>query len=354
MKNHRQERVAELIREGLSEILLGEVNDPNLQRFVVTSVEPKSNLSSARVLVTPAGEEEFQSEGELHRALRSLRQASGFLRHMLVQRGELQRVPELHFELDRGKQHGDRIDTLLERLRKRSGSGLAVLILGFVASFGLAQDKELERYEASASIMGSVFRVAVYGENRATLASAVLAAFEEARRVDRLTSNYKEDSELSRINQTAADGPVEVSEEMAELIGQCLDYSRASEGAFDITVGPLMKVWGFFRGEGKIPGRFTLWRTLRKIGYQNLELDAESHQVRFLRSGMELDPGGIGKGYAVDRMVEKLQRFGIERAMVSAGSSSMYAAGAPPGSLAAGGWGSGTLKTPARPPPRFI
>lgn len=331
MKNHRQARVAELLREELNQILLGEVDNPNLQRFVITAVVPSGDVRSARVLVVPASKDEFQTEKELRQALRGLRQAGGFLRHVLTQRGEFRRVPELHFELDRGEQHGERIDTLLERLRKRSKSGLAVFFLAWLTGFGQAQQAAPERFEASATIMGSAYRVAAYGEDRATLASAVRAAFEEARRVDQLLSNYKDDSELSRINRSAGDGPVDVSEEMADLIGRCLDYSRASEGAFDITVGPLMKVWGFYKGEGSLPGRFTLWRTLRKIGYQHLEFDPERKQVRFLRSGMELDPGGIGKGYAVDRMAAVLRRFGVESAMISAGTSSMYALGTPVG-----------------------
>ena len=331
MKNHRQSRVAELIREELSEILLGEVEDPSLRAFAVTSVEPAADLSSARVFVAPASPQEFRTQGELKQALRALRQAKGFLRHVLSQRAELRRVPELNFELDRGMQRGERINTLLERLRKKPKSGLAVLVLGCLAGLGHAQDPQPERFEASASIMGSVYRVAAYGERRALLASAVQAAFEEARRLDHLLSNYKEDSELSRINRLAADGPVDISGEMAELLRRCLDYSRASEGAFDITVGPLVRAWGFYRGEGKLPSRLALWGMLEKIGYQHLQLDSERKRVRFLRSGMELDPGGIGKGYAVDRMAAILQRFGVQSAMVSAGSSSMYALGRPPG-----------------------
>jgi thiamine biosynthesis lipoprotein len=330
MKSHRQAKIAELLREELSEILLGEAANPDLQRFSVTSVEPSGDFGSARVLVTPVAPGEFRTAAELKGALRALRQAKGFLRHLVAQRTGLRRVPELLFELDKGQQRAKRVETLLERLRKKSNSGLAVLAL-CLAGLAHAQQPGLERYEASATIMGSVYRVAVYGENRGTLASAVQAAFDEARRLDHLLSNYREDSELSRINRLAADGPVEISKEMADLLERCLEYSRASEGAFDITVGPLMKVWGFYRGEGKLPGRWTLWRTLRNVGYQNLELDLEGSRVRFRRPGVELDPGGIGKGYAVDRMVDVLKRAGIRSAMVSAGNSSLYALGRPPG-----------------------
>jgi thiamine biosynthesis lipoprotein len=296
----------------------------------VSSVELSGDLRSARVFVTPAAREEFRTEVELRRALRALREARGFVRHLVSQRTELRRVPELLFELDRGQQKAERVNKLLERVQKKSKSGLAVLAL-CLAGLAHGQPIELERYEASATIMGSVYRVAVYGRNRGVLASAVQAAFEEARRLDHLLSNYRKDSELSRINQLAADEPVGISEEMADLLNRCLEYSRASEGAFDITVGPLMKVWGFHRGEGKLPSRWTLWWTLKSVGYQRLELDSKSSRVRFRRSGVELDPGGIGKGYAVDRMVDVLKRAGVESAMVSAGHSSIYALGRPPG-----------------------
>jgi thiamine biosynthesis lipoprotein len=117
---------------------------------------------------------------------------------------------------------------------------------------------------------------------------------------------------------------------MADLLQKCLDYSRQSEGGFDITVGPLMEVWGFFKGTGSLPGSFTLSRARAKVGYKHLDLDAKERRIRFRLPGMKLDPGGIGKGYAVDRMVEVLQHWEIDRAFVSAGSSSLYAIGSPP------------------------
>ena len=93
-----------------------------------------------------------------------------------------------------------------------------------------------------------------------------------------------------------------------------------------------MKAWGFFRGEGRIPWFFELWNVLRKVGYQHLRLDAPQRTVQFARSGMELDLGGIAKGYAVDRVVELLKEQRIERAFVAAGGSTIYGLGAPPGS----------------------
>jgi thiamine biosynthesis lipoprotein len=110
-----------------------------------------------------------------------------------------------------------------------------------------------------------------------------------------------------------------------------MDYSRASEGAFDITVGPLMKIWGFYKGTGRLPHRAEIRTALAKVGYRHIQLDAGGSTVRFDTPGVELDPGGIGKGYAVDRMVTILKDYGIRVGLVSAAGSSIYGLGAPPG-----------------------
>ncbi len=207
------------------------------------------------------------------------------------------------------------------------------------ASLLSADDEKVatpERYEASASIMGSTYTIAAFGDRRGKLASAVRAAFDEARRIDSFLSNYKDESELSRVNQEAADGPVSVSHELADLLGRCIEYSRTSDGGFDITVGALMKVWGFYKGSGELPYAWQLAGARRKVGYQHIDLNLYDSTVRFERDGLELDPGGIGKGYAVDRMADVLRGAGITSAFISAAGSSLYGIGAPPDEPA--GW----------------
>ncbi|MGH9719018.1 MAG: FAD:protein FMN transferase, partial [Bryobacteraceae bacterium] len=98
-----------------------------------------------------------------------------------------------------------------------------------------------------------------------------------------------------------------------------------------ISVGPLMKVWGFYKGTGRLPHRAEVRNALARVGYRKVVLDTRERTVRFEREGVELDPGGIGKGYAVDRMVGILKSSGVRTALISAGSSSIYAMGAPPG-----------------------
>lgn len=186
------------------------------------------------------------------------------------------------------------------------------------------------RLERSGDSMGSTFTVVVYGDNEPQMIAAVESAFEEVRRIDRLLSNYRPSSEWSEVNRNAAKEPVRVSEELFQLLAHCMEYSRQSEGAFDITVGPLMKLWGFYRGSGRIPHRAEIRSVISRIGYKNIILDPANQTVQFAREGIEMDPGGIGKGYAVDRMAEVLRESGIRNAFVSGSASSMFAIGAPP------------------------
>ncbi len=205
-------------------------------------------------------------------------------------------------------------------------------LLGAVPTAPASSAKgETLRLESSVVAMGSAYSVVVYGEDRTRMEEAVDAAFAEVQRLDEMLSNYKPESELSQINREAGDHAVPVTQEMFNLLAACVEYSRQSEGAFDITVGPLMKVWGFYKGTGRLPHRAEILGAMDRVGYQNIVLDAARRTVWFAKQGVELDPGGIGKGYAVDRMVDVLKQYGIQAALVSASGSSIYGLGAPPG-----------------------
>ena len=207
----------------------------------------------------------------------------------------------------------------------------AVLLLVLVV-LGWSQtgDPDVLRYEASADCMGGVFTVTAYGKNRTKLEAAVTESLEEARRLDAMLSNYKVNSEWSQVNRQAGKSPVAVSQELFQLLEACLQYSRQSEGTFDITVGPLMRRWGFFKGSGRFPHRSEIRTAMAAVGYQNIILDRNAQTVRFQNPLTEMDPGGIGKGYAVDRMVAILRESGITSAFITAAGSSMYGLGTPP------------------------
>ncbi len=189
---------------------------------------------------------------------------------------------------------------------------------------------ELLRLEKSADAMGSTYTIELYGYDRIRMEAAADAAFDEVRQLDDLLSNYKPDSEWSEVNRRAAAGPMKISPELFRVLSACAGYSRESEGAFDITVGPLMKVWGFYKGSGHLPHRAEVQAAMTKVGYRHMHLDPAAQTVWFDRPGVEIDPGGIGKGYAVDRMVEILRKNGIQTALVAGSGSSIYGMGAPP------------------------
>jgi FAD:protein FMN transferase len=211
-------------------------------------------------------------------------------------------------------------------------SAVLTLLLGqaFLPFAGASQGVLTQRVEANIDAMGSTYSVVVYGEDEARLRAAVEDASQEALRLDHLLSNYIPASEWSQVNKEASRQPVRISTELFQLLTACVGYSRESDGAFDITVGPLMKVWGFYKGTGHLPHRAEVRGAMGRVGYRNILLDPKTNTVRFAKEGVELDPGGIGKGYAVDKMVEILKQDGVASALVSASGSSIYGLGAPP------------------------
>jgi thiamine biosynthesis lipoprotein len=186
------------------------------------------------------------------------------------------------------------------------------------------------RVEASRVSMGCVYAIAAYGD-RESLPGILEGALDEVDRIDRLLSNYKRESPLSRVNLEAARRAASVDPELFAFLDASLRYSRESGGAFDITVGPLMKAWGFFEADGRLPDSGELAQARRRVGFEHVHLDPVRRTVRFDIEGVELDPGGIGKGYAVDRVAALLRRQGVPAALVSAGGSTIYGLGAPPG-----------------------
>ncbi len=183
---------------------------------------------------------------------------------------------------------------------------------------------------ASRMSMGSLYTIELHGPDASDLPRIAGLALDEVDRLDRMMSHYRRDSTLSRVNRDAAAAPVAVEPELFEVIAESLRYSRDSGGAFDITVGPLMKAWGFFRDDGRVPAEEELARARGRIGYRHVIANPADRTIRFTRPGVELDLGGIGKGYAVDRVVAILKDHDIPAALVSAGGSTIYALGAPP------------------------
>jgi FAD:protein FMN transferase len=169
-------------------------------------------------------------------------------------------------------------------------------------------------------IMGTRIVVELWADERAAGESAIDAVMDEMRHIDASMSTYKPDSEVSRVNALAARQPVKISPELFGLLSTALEYSRITEGAFDITYASVGFMYDF---RARVhPTEKQIAAALPAINYRHLLLDRATGTVRFSQAGVRIDLGGIAKGYAVDRGIEILQHRGFTRALVSAGGDS--------------------------------
>jgi len=177
--------------------------------------------------------------------------------------------------------------------------------------------------------MGSLLEVSLYGTEMDRCRQATEAVFAEALRLENLLSPFQPDSELSKINCLASSGPVKTRPEVMYLIRQAISFARFTRGALDLTISPLMRLWGFRSKETVVPTAEQVQKTLGFIGYEKVILNEDQSTVRYQSEGIEIEFGAMGKGYAIDRAVQILKDHGVSRALVSFGSST-YAVGSPP------------------------
>jgi len=182
----------------------------------------------------------------------------------------------------------------------------------------------------SQPLLGTFVTITAYGPSEAAAGEAVQRAFDQFRKVDALMSIHRVDSELAKVNQQAGSAPVKISAELFGALEESILIWRHSHGAFDITIAPLTQLWGFVWKQHRFPNETEIQAARAKVGAQFVQLDADASTVRFTAPGVSLDLGGIGKGYAVDRAIEELQRSGIKAAMVKAGGD-LRVFGTPPG-----------------------
>jgi thiamine biosynthesis lipoprotein len=170
-------------------------------------------------------------------------------------------------------------------------------------------------------------------------ARAADTAFAVIDRLETQLTVYRDDSEVSLLNRSAAGGPIPVEPGLFGLLRVAAEVHEATGGAFDVTAGPLIRAWGFFRREGRVPPEPDRRAALERVGMRHVDLDPQAGTVRFRRPGVEVNLGSIGKGYALDRAAETLARdHGVRAALLHAGSSSVVGMGSPPGQA---GWSIG-------------
>ena len=187
--------------------------------------------------------------------------------------------------------------------------------------------RDPQHYIQARYLMGTVCAIEVYAGDLEEAEHAANSAFTAMQEVDRKMSNYREESELSQLNQRAGSGPVEVSDELFQVLSFAQRVSEASDGTFDMTVGPLLRAWGFLPANSA-PATSPSGHPV--VGYRHVLLSSSDRTVQYAVAGIEIDLGGIAKGYAVDRAVDALRAAEVKNARVSAGGSTIFALGAPP------------------------
>jgi len=201
----------------------------------------------------------------------------------------------------------------------------AIITLLIALTFPSCKNKPIELSKTE-TLLGTFVEIKVITEDRKRGEEAIEKAFSRMKEIEKRMSNFLADSELSRLNRKAGKEEVEVSEELASVIVRGLSISKKTEGAFDITVSPLITLWGFYRHRGNLPQQEELGATLKRVGWKKVTYNPKRRTIRFKEQGMAIDLGGIAKGYAVDEAVSTLKKWGITRALVNAGGD-IYALG---------------------------
>ncbi len=179
--------------------------------------------------------------------------------------------------------------------------------------------------------MGVPFRIVLYASDRPSADAAAQAAFARIQQLNDTLSDYDTDSELSRLSQTSGQGnAVRVSDDLWRMLERSQQLARETDGAFDITCGPVVSLWRKARREKKLPDPLKLQEARRGVGYSKLKLNSRDHTAELLAPYMRLDLGAIAKSYAVDEALRVLRAHGIQSALV-AGAGDMAVSDAPPG-----------------------
>ena len=199
------------------------------------------------------------------------------------------------------------------------------------------QAAELQPFEAVEPHMGTMFLVKLYAATEADAQKAFRAAFERVAKLDEIFSDYKADTELSRLTVTGVGHPVPVSKDLFRVLSAAQAIAAETDGAFDVTLGPLTHLWRLARKTGQVPTEAAVRTALMKCGYRKLHLVTSTQSVVIDEPGMQLDAGGIAKGYAADEALASISASGISQALVAA-SGDLAFSDSPPGKT---GWSVG-------------
>lgn len=221
------------------------------------------------------------------------------------------------------------------RERVRPSRRIVVLLLWVTWMTGIVVPSargqaSLQRFEYRQTRMGMAVRVVLYAPSDSTARRTGHAAFRKMADLEAILSSYRDSSELNRLSRRAGTGPVSVSEPLFTLLRHAQRLARQSDGAFDATAGPLLDLWAAARRSERLPDSSALRRAAARVGWQHVRLNEERRTVQLRADSMQLNVGGIAKGFILDRALDTLSAEGISRAMIEAGGD-LVMSGPPPG-----------------------
>ncbi|MGH7135182.1 MAG: FAD:protein FMN transferase [Pirellulales bacterium] len=225
-------------------------------------------------------------------------------------------------------------------------------LFALAASSATAAETELRRFTYERILMGSPVKITLYSAAEPTANHAAQAAYTRIAELDQVLSDYKADSELSQLSATAGSGKrVHVSDDLWTVLERAQQLAEKTDGAFDVTVGPYVRLWRRARRNKEFPPAVRLTEARAAVGYKKLKLDPVQRTAQLLVPEMRLDLGGIATGYAVDEAMKQLKAHGVERALIDA-SGDILVSEPPPGEP---GWKIGIAPLdPAGPPSRYL
>ena len=229
------------------------------------------------------------------------------------------------------------------------GLGVGLLAVLTVAGFsdrgyGRAEP-ELRRFEFTSPQMGTRFRIVLYATDEAAAQRATQAAFQRVAELNRVMSDYLPESELMRLCRKAGGPAVAVSPDLFTILARAAEIARISDGNFDVTIGPVVRLWRHSRRSQLLPDAKELAAAKALVDYRLVQMDPVAKTVRLGKPGMLIDLGGIAKGYAAEAAQTVLKKHGITKSLVAAGGDIALSA-PPPGK---DGWTVGIARAPGEP-----
>lgn len=228
---------------------------------------------------------------------------------------------------------------MLTTVGKPCNPFLWIALLAFSASdkAAFSRPDTLYRFSYREIHMGVAVRLVVYAKRESVAKSACEAAYNRFAELEQVMSDYRPASELMRLCARSGGRAVPVSRDLFDVLAKSQEMSRRSDGAFDVTVGPLVQLWRRSRQTFALPTAKEVLAAQSMVGWQKVKLDSRHHTVQLTVAGMRLDLGGIGKGYAADQALSALKKHGIRSALVEAGGD-IAVSGPPPEQVGKSGW----------------